>query len=83
MRSEFVKRSPLFGLNRARSIIAAWVTADNAAKPDLGFGYETPTAYAVVLATADDLFHKTKAFRRSSIAPSAEAGNYYDKASAA
>lgn len=68
MRDELLNETLFFGLDHARSAIAAWVTDYNATRPHSALGYQTPAAYADQLAAAGDRLHETEAFRRSPIA---------------
>jgi putative transposase len=80
MRDELLNETLFFGLDHARSVIAAWVGDYNAARPHSALGYQTPAAYAAQLAAMGDQLHETDAFRRSPIAPSAQAGNCHASA---
>jgi putative transposase len=80
MRDELLNETLFFGLDHARSVIAAWVTDYNANRPHSALGYQTPAAYAAQLAAMGDRLHETEAFRRSPIAPSAQAGNCHPPA---
>ncbi len=80
MRDELLNETLFFGLDHARSVIAAWVTDYNANRPHSALGYQTPAAYAAQLAATGDRLHETEAFRRSPIAPSAQAGNCHPPA---
>jgi hypothetical protein len=75
MRDELLNETLFFGLEHARSVVAAWVADYNANRPHSALGYQTPAAYAAQLAAMGDQLHDTEAFRRSPIAPSAQAGN--------
>ncbi|WP_338531004.1 IS3 family transposase [Nitratireductor thuwali] len=50
MRDELLNESLFFGLDHARSAIADWVKDFNTARPHSSLGYQTPAAYAEVLA---------------------------------
>jgi putative transposase len=80
MRDELLNETLFFGLDQARSVIAAWVADYNADRPHSALGYQTPAAYAAQLAAMGDRLHETEAFRRSPIAPSAQAGNSHPPA---
>jgi len=49
MRDELLHETLFIGLDHARSVIAAWVTDYNAARPHSAMGYQTPAAYAAQL----------------------------------
>jgi transposase InsO family protein len=50
MRDELLNESLFFGLDHARSAIADWVEDFNKTRPHSSLGYQTPAAYAEVLA---------------------------------
>lgn len=80
MRDELLNETLFFGLDRARSVIDAWVGDYNAARPHSALGYQTPAANAAQLVAMGDQLHEMEAFRRSPIAPSAQAGNCHASA---
>ena len=80
MRDELLNETLFFGLDHARSVVAAWVADYNAARPHSALGYQTPAAYAAQLTAMGDRLHETEALRRSPIAPSAQAGNCHPPA---
>ncbi|MFZ2864653.1 MAG: IS3 family transposase [Ignavibacteriaceae bacterium] len=80
MRDELLNETLFFGLDHARTVIDAWVADYNANRPHSALGYQTPAAYAAQLAATGDRLHETEAFRRSPIAPSAQAGNCHPPA---
>ncbi len=80
MRDELLNETLFFGLDHARSVIAAWVDDYNATRPHSALGYQTPAAYAAQRAATGDRLHETEAFRRSPIAPAAQAGNCHPPA---
>jgi putative transposase len=80
MRDELLNETLFFGLDHARSVIGAWVADYNAAPAPFALGYQTPAAYAAQLAAMGDRLHETETFRRSPIAPSAQAGNCHPPA---
>jgi putative transposase len=80
MRDELLNETLFFGLDQARSVIAAWVTDYNANRSHSALDYQTPAAYAAQLTATGDRLHETEAFRRSPIAPSAQAGNCHPPA---
>jgi putative transposase len=80
MRDELLNETLFFSLDHARSVIAAWVADYNAERPHSALGYQTPAAYAAQLAAMGDRLHETEAFRRSPIAPSAQASNCHPPA---
>ena len=49
MRDELLNESLFIDLERARQLIAAWVTDYNTARPHSSLGYKTPAAYAGTL----------------------------------
>lgn len=75
MLDELLNETLFFGLDHARTIIAAWISDYNDARPHSALGYQPPAAYAAKLASTGDRLHETEAFRRSPIAPSAQVGN--------
>ena len=80
MRDELLNETLFFGLDHARNVIDAWVADYNANRPHSALGYQTPAAYAAQLAAMGDRLHETEAFRRSPIAPAAQAGNCHPSA---
>jgi transposase InsO family protein len=50
MRDELLNESLFFGLNHARSAIAEWVEDFNMTRPHSSLGYQTPAAFAGLLA---------------------------------
>jgi putative transposase len=75
MRDELLNETLFFGLDHARSVVAAWVADYNAARPHSALGYQTPAAYAAQLTATGERLHETEAVRRSPIAPFLQAGN--------
>ncbi|MRX52188.1 transposase [Paracoccus sp. S-4012] len=69
-----------FGLDQARRIVASWVADYNAARPHSALGYETPAAFAAQFAATGDRLHAMETFRRSPMAPSAQAGKCHPAA---
>ena len=59
---------------RARSVLRGDLRVPGD-RPHSALGYQTPEACAAQLAATGDRLHETEAFRRSPIAPSAQAGN--------
>lgn len=49
MRDELLNESLFFGLDHARSLIAAWAEDYNTARPHSSLGYQTPAAFAEVI----------------------------------
>lgn len=47
MRDELLNETLFFGLDHARSVIAAWVADYNAARPHSALGYKTPSTQCV------------------------------------
>lgn len=80
MRDELLNETLFFGLDQARRIVAGWVDDYNAARPHSALGYQTPAAFAAQLAAKGDRLHATETFRRSPIAPSAQAGKCHPPA---
>jgi putative transposase len=80
MRDELLNETPFFGLDHAREVVARWVADCNATRPHSALGYLTPAAFAAQLTAMGDRLHETDAFRRSPIAPSAQAGNCHSPA---
>jgi putative transposase len=80
MRDELLNETLFFGLDHARSVVAEWVADYNAARPHSALGYQTPAGFAAQLTAMGDRLHETDAFRRSPIAPSAQAGNCHPPA---
>ena len=80
MRDELLSETLFFGLDHARSVVAASVIDFDAARPHSALDYQTPAAYFAQLAATGDRLHETEAFRRSPIAPSAQAGNCHPPA---
>jgi putative transposase len=74
MRDELLNETLFFGLDHARSTIAAWVADYNATRPHSALGYETPAAFAAKLAAMGNRLRAPEPLRRSPIAPSAQAG---------
>ena len=72
MRDELLNETLFFGLDHARSVVAAWVADYNAAWPHSALGYQTPAAYAAQLAAMGEPLHAPETLRRSPIAPSAQ-----------
>ena len=72
MRDELLNETLFFGLDHARSVVAAWVADYNAARPHSALGYKTPAAYAAQLAAMGDPLRAPETLRRSPIAPSAQ-----------
>ena len=72
MRDELLNETLFFGLDHARSVVAAWVADHNAARPHSALGYKTPAAYAAQLAAMGDPLRAPETLRRSPIAPSAQ-----------
>jgi transposase InsO family protein len=50
MRDEFLNESLFFGLDHARSAISEWVEDYNTARPHSSLGYQTPAAFAEIIA---------------------------------
>lgn len=50
MRDELLNESLVFGLDHARSAIAEWVEDFNTTRPHSSLGYQTPAAFAGLLA---------------------------------
>jgi putative transposase len=50
MRDELLNESLFFGLDHARSAIAEWRQDFNTARPHSSLGYQTPAAFAGILA---------------------------------
>ena len=75
MRDELLNETLFFGLDHARSVVGRWVADYNAARPHSALSYLTPSDFAAQLTATGDRLHETEAFRRSPIAPSAQAGN--------
>jgi putative transposase len=82
MRDELLNETPFFGLDHAREVVARWVADCNATRPHSALGHQTPAAYAAQLAAIRDRLHEPETFRRSPIAPSAQAGNRHPPAPA-
>ena len=76
MRDELLNETLFFGLDHARTVIAAWVADYNANRPHSALGYQTPAAYAAQLAAMGDRLRVTEALRQSPIAPSAQARQF-------
>lgn len=72
MRDELLNETLFFGLDHARSVVAAWVADYNATRPHSALGYQTPVAYAAQLAAMGDPLRAPEPLRRSPIAPSAQ-----------
>jgi len=49
-RNDFLNESLFFGLDHARSAIAEWVEDFNTTRPHSSLGYQTPAAFAGLLA---------------------------------
>ena len=80
MRDELLNETLFFGLDHAREVVGRWVTDYNAARPHSALGYLTPAAFAAQLTAMGYRLNETDAFRRSPIAPSAQAGNCHPPA---
>jgi putative transposase len=80
MRDELLNETLLYGLDRARNVIDAWVADYNANRRHSPLGYQNPAAYAAQLAAKSDRLHDKEAFHRSPIAPSAQAGDCHPPA---
>ena len=80
MRDELLNETLFFSLGHARAAVARWVTDYNHHRPHSAIGYATPAAFAAQLAAMGDRLHETEAFRRSPIAPTAQAGNCHPSA---
>lgn len=63
MRDELLNETLFFGLDHARSVVAAWVADYNAERPHSALGYQTPAAYAAKLTAMGDRLHGAEAFR--------------------
>lgn len=72
MRDELLNETLFFGLDHARSVVAALVADYNAARPHSALGYKTPAAYAAQLAAMGNPLRAPETLRRSPIAPSAQ-----------
>jgi hypothetical protein len=55
MRGKFLNETLFFGLDRARSVIAAWVDCYKDTRPHSALGFQTPAAYAAQLAASGQL----------------------------
>jgi putative transposase len=75
MRDELLNETWFFGLDHARAAVARRAIDCNQARPHSALAYQTPAAVAAQLAAMGGRLHKTDAFRRMPIAPSAQAGN--------
>ena len=80
MRDELLNETLFFSLDHARRVVAEWVADYNAARPHSALGYQTPAAFAAQLAAMGDRLNETEAFRRSPIAPSAQADKWHTPA---
>jgi len=80
MRDELLNETLFFGIDHAREVVGRWVADYNAARPHSALGSLTPAAFAAQLTAMGDRLHETDAFRRSPIAPSAQAGNCHPPA---
>jgi putative transposase len=74
MRDELLNETLFFGLDDARSKIAAWVADYNDERPHSSLKYLTPAAYAAQLTATDDRLRNPDQLRRSSVAPPAPLG---------
>jgi putative transposase len=68
MRDEFLNETLFFGLDDARTKIAAWVADYNAERPHSSLKYLTPAAYAATLNATDDRLRNPDQLRRSPVA---------------
>jgi putative transposase len=69
MRDELLNEIPLFGLNHARTRIAAWADDYNRRRPHSSLGYLTPAAYAAHLTGTCDLLRNPDQLRRTLLTP--------------
>lgn len=79
-RDELLNETLFFGLDHARSVVAAWVADYNATRPHSALGYQSPAAFAAQIAAMGDQLHETEAFRRPPIAPAVQERNCHPPA---
>ena len=74
MRDELLNETLFFGLDHARTAIAAWADDYNEARPHSALGYITPAAYAANLTATGDRLRNPDQLRRSPVAHPARYG---------
>jgi putative transposase len=74
MRDELLNETLFFGLDHARTKIAAWADDYNSRRPHSSLGYLTPAAYAANLTATCDRLRNPDQLRRSHVAPTAPNG---------
>ena len=74
MRDELLNETLFFGLDHARTKIAAWADDYNSQRPHSSLGYLTPAAYAANLTATCDRLRNPDQLRRSHVAPPAPNG---------
>jgi putative transposase len=74
MRDEFLNETLFFGLDDARTRIAAWVADYNGERPHSSLKYLTPADYAATFTATDDRLRNPDQLRRSPVAPPAPQG---------
>jgi putative transposase len=74
MRDELLDETLFFGLDHARTAIAAWAHDYNEARPHSALGYITPAAYAANLTATGDQLRNPDQLRRSPVAHPAPYG---------
>ena len=74
MRDELLNETLFFGLDHARTRIAAWADDYNSQRPHSSLGYLTPAAYAAYLTATCDRLRNPDQLRRSHVAPPAPNG---------
>ena len=74
MRDELLNETLFFGLDHARTRIAAWADDYNGLRPHSSLGYLTPAAYAATLTATCDRLRNPDHLRRSHVAQPAPNG---------
>jgi hypothetical protein len=74
MRDEFLNGTLFFGLDDARTRVAAWVADYNGERPHSSLKYLTPADYAATFTATGDRLRNPDQLRRSPVAPPAQRG---------
>jgi putative transposase len=74
MRDEFLNGTLFFGLDDARTRVAAWVADYNGERPHSSLKYLTPADYAATFTATGDRLRNPDQLRRSPVAPPAQPG---------
>ncbi|MET4456749.1 hypothetical protein ABIB10_006870 [Bradyrhizobium sp. RT3b] len=75
MRDELLNETLFFGLDHARTRIAAWADDYNSHRPHSSLGYLTPAAYSANLTATCDRLRNPDQLRRSHVAHPAKRRN--------